>query len=276
MSYTPNTWVARQGTGLNRYQDQNGDYITLTPAPESVTTPGTPFSVDWMNHLEQGVQAASQAADTAQEYVQTTYYVSTTGSDTTGDGSSNSPFATIAKAIAAAPVYTRNLSVLIQPGTYTENLSVQFIPFSVSISSADLSQTVSLASASIAYCQHVDFRGITFTGSLSTGNKPQLQLSYVGNAYIASCSFSGGVGITGVGVSYGSTAYLYNNVFNNCALYAIYCGNASTMSVDRPSGSGNGVLFCAEAAMIYYYNASSFLGTSLKSETYGGQVRTTA
>ena len=65
MSYTPNTWEARKGTGLNRYIDQNGNYQTLTPAPESVTVPGTPFSVDWMNHLEQGVQEAAATADAA-------------------------------------------------------------------------------------------------------------------------------------------------------------------------------------------------------------------
>lgn len=55
MSYTPNMWQARQGTGLNRFVDQNKNYWYLTPAPESVVTPGTPFSADWMNHIEQGI-----------------------------------------------------------------------------------------------------------------------------------------------------------------------------------------------------------------------------
>lgn len=55
MPYTPNTWVARQGTDLNRFQDQDGNFITLTQAPTEVITQGTPFSADWMNHIEQGI-----------------------------------------------------------------------------------------------------------------------------------------------------------------------------------------------------------------------------
>ena len=59
MAYTPNTWVARAGTGLNRFSYvMDGDYIYLTPAPVSVQDPGTPFSVDWMNNIEQGITAA--------------------------------------------------------------------------------------------------------------------------------------------------------------------------------------------------------------------------
>ena len=59
MAYTPNTWVARAGTGLNRFSYvMDGDYIYLTPAPVSVQDPGTPFSVDWMNNIEQGITDA--------------------------------------------------------------------------------------------------------------------------------------------------------------------------------------------------------------------------
>ena len=63
MPYTPNTWQARQGSGLNRFQDQNGTLYEFTAAPAEVTQPGTPFSADWMNHLEQGVAAAQSGAD---------------------------------------------------------------------------------------------------------------------------------------------------------------------------------------------------------------------
>lgn len=63
MAYTPNTWVARAGTGLNRFSYvMDGDYIYLTPAPESVQQTGTPFSTDWMNHIEQGIADAYENA----------------------------------------------------------------------------------------------------------------------------------------------------------------------------------------------------------------------
>ena len=63
MAYTPNTWTAREGTGLNRYVDNDGNYHYLTPAPESVVVPGTPFSADWMNHIETGIKALSDTLD---------------------------------------------------------------------------------------------------------------------------------------------------------------------------------------------------------------------
>jgi hypothetical protein len=58
MSYTPNTWQERQGSGLNRFQDQNGNLYEFTAVPTEVTQAGTPFSATWMNHIEQGIADA--------------------------------------------------------------------------------------------------------------------------------------------------------------------------------------------------------------------------
>ena len=55
MAYTPNTWQSREGTGLNKFQDQDGNIYEFTAIPDQVTQPGTPFSADWMNHIEQGI-----------------------------------------------------------------------------------------------------------------------------------------------------------------------------------------------------------------------------
>lgn len=60
MAYTPNEWKARQGTGLNRFQDQNGDFWEFTAAPAEITQAGTPFSADWMNHIEQELGSEGQ------------------------------------------------------------------------------------------------------------------------------------------------------------------------------------------------------------------------
>lgn len=63
--YIPNTWVSRQGTGLNRFVDQEGNALFLTSAPTEIVTEGTPFSADWMNHIEQGVADTSEAVTRA-------------------------------------------------------------------------------------------------------------------------------------------------------------------------------------------------------------------
>lgn len=56
MAYIPNTWQAREGTGLNKYTDTTtGQVLTLQSTPDSLTQEGTPFSADWMNHIENGI-----------------------------------------------------------------------------------------------------------------------------------------------------------------------------------------------------------------------------
>lgn len=66
MAYTPNVWEPRTGQGLNKFTDANtGNVLELENTPDSVTSPGTPFSADWMNHIETGIQGAAQTADEA-------------------------------------------------------------------------------------------------------------------------------------------------------------------------------------------------------------------
>lgn len=58
MAYKKHEWKARQGTGLNKFRDQNGNIYEFEAAPDEVTQPGTPFSAEWMNEMEEGIAAA--------------------------------------------------------------------------------------------------------------------------------------------------------------------------------------------------------------------------
>lgn len=58
MAYKKHEWKARQGVGLNKFRDQNGVLYEFESAPDEVTEPGTPFSSDWMNEMEEGIAAA--------------------------------------------------------------------------------------------------------------------------------------------------------------------------------------------------------------------------
>ncbi len=75
MAYEKQTWEAREGVGLNKFTDQlTGTVLELTSTPDSVTTPGSPFSVERMNHMEQGIFDATEMAEqaltgAAQQYV---------------------------------------------------------------------------------------------------------------------------------------------------------------------------------------------------------------
>lgn len=59
-AYSKHSWLPRLGTGLNRFKDQNDDYIYLTSEPKSVSQVGTPFSATWMNEIEDGIYNAGQ------------------------------------------------------------------------------------------------------------------------------------------------------------------------------------------------------------------------
>lgn len=59
MAYNKHTWVARQGVGLNKFTDQNGNKYEFTPSPDEVTRPGTPFSAEWMNEMEEQLEKAA-------------------------------------------------------------------------------------------------------------------------------------------------------------------------------------------------------------------------
>ena len=69
MAYQKNVWQDRVGVGLNRFVDQNGNEYEFTPAPVSVTSEGTPFSAAWMNHIEEGIETASDALEYYHSYM---------------------------------------------------------------------------------------------------------------------------------------------------------------------------------------------------------------
>ena len=63
MAYTKTTWLARVGTALNRFLKTNETEtsVELTNDPTGVSTAGTPFTVDNMNKIEQGIYDAHEA-----------------------------------------------------------------------------------------------------------------------------------------------------------------------------------------------------------------------
>jgi hypothetical protein len=68
MAYTKMDWKARKGVNLNKFLKLNETAATviLDNAPDAITVPGTPFSEENMNHIEQGVYDAHElvAAET--------------------------------------------------------------------------------------------------------------------------------------------------------------------------------------------------------------------
>ena len=62
MAYTKHNWQAREGTGLSKYTDTiTGQVLNLQSTPDSVTQEGTPFTAEWMNEMEQGIENGNNA-----------------------------------------------------------------------------------------------------------------------------------------------------------------------------------------------------------------------
>jgi hypothetical protein len=60
MAYIKNEWKARQGAGLNRFRKsgETEEFIYLDNEPDQITEPGTSFSSERMNCIEDGIYAA--------------------------------------------------------------------------------------------------------------------------------------------------------------------------------------------------------------------------
>ena len=72
MAYTKTEWKARQGVNLNKFTKsrETEESVILTNTPDSITQPGTPFTADNMNKIEQGIADAHTTADRAVERLQ--------------------------------------------------------------------------------------------------------------------------------------------------------------------------------------------------------------
>jgi hypothetical protein len=74
MAYTKTNWLPRQGTNLNKFtkSTETPASVILTNTPDAVTQPGTPFSVENMNRIEQGIfdahEGISELSDTLTSY----------------------------------------------------------------------------------------------------------------------------------------------------------------------------------------------------------------
>ncbi len=59
MAYNKHTWVKRLGTGLNKFKDTiTGQVMALVNQPDYVSQEGTPLRADWLNEMEEGIEAA--------------------------------------------------------------------------------------------------------------------------------------------------------------------------------------------------------------------------
>lgn len=111
-----------------------------------------------------------------------TVYVSVSGDDTSGDGSASFPYKTITQASSKSALGS---SIVIYPGTYTENISVSVEDITIS----SLAGNVIISGNFSTSANNTNIRNIKFTGTSSISIGP------ANNFIFKNCSFDSNVGI---------------------------------------------------------------------------------
>jgi len=145
-----------------------------------------------------------------------TIYISTTGSDTTGDGSLANPFATIQKGVDTA---SAGFTIIVRNGTYTQNVNVTK---SLNIHSENGPTVTTVVAANVTdhvfdvTASNTTIRGFTIYGTGVTSYKAGIALNQVNNSIVEN-NYSGTGSTTdnyyGVLIYRGANNQILNNRF---------------------------------------------------------------
>lgn len=198
-----------------------------------------------------------------------TIYVSTTGNDNTGLGTSASPYRTITKALSVIPknLNGKTVTISIAAGTYAEDVKVKH--FSCGTIKFTGSSTVTMNSLEVSSCVlRVDFLSLAFTGSVG------LSVNECG-AFITS---SGNVTTTGssVGIAAheGSYVYVGGGVTFNTVTTGISANSASNVYVSDIFGSNVGTSMIASTGAQIAYGTHSATTRAITATSTGGRINT--
>lgn len=218
-----------------------------------------------------------QKANTLTQNV--TVYVSTSGNDLNGDGSSVAPYKTIQAALNSIP---RNLGgctakVSIAEGTYNERIDVSgFSGGHLIVGEAE--RTVTIRGINVNNSSHVTFNISNVTWASGFAGT----IVYIG--YNSSVSLGYGMTVrcagseeVGVGVTYLSKLNANNTVLTvlNCARTAVLATYGSIVALTTITGSSNTALgLLAERGSILSYSTATISSTEGNASRTGGRILT--
>lgn len=220
-----------------------------------------------------------QKADRLKENV--TVYVSTAGSDITGDGTSVAPYATIQKAINSLPKWLDGnmATISIADGTYEERVEIDGFQGGI-VELGSVGRNVTVRSVSVTASNLVRLN-VNITHSSALGGTP-LTIRFgsnvqFGDEYTIDCASSN---VSGIMVESGSTLSSLVDWFgemlkltvNNCKNFAIYATAGSKVALGEIAGSNNDTgLYAADGATITY-RTRSMTATTANVTVAGGRI----
>jgi hypothetical protein len=209
----------------------------------------------------------------------TVVYVSTSGNNTSGTGSSDAPYATIQAAINSIPKNLSGCTVTINvaSGTYNERVSVVgFTGGTLVIGVSGRSVTVRGISINSSSTVELNISNLTKTSSFGG---PILHADDGSNVLIASAMQINGNGDGVMGISATNFSSIYANTgvtvgVSNCEGAAVGAERCSLVSFDTITGSDNVVGVTAVRGGIVSYKTESMTNMWGNSADTGGLVLT--
>lgn len=208
-----------------------------------------------------------------------TVYVSKSGSDTSGNGTSSAPYLTIKKAIDSIPKVLNGFHAQIDigAGTYEERVSIDsFVGGRITLGVSGRTVTVRGVSIMSSNSVRIAISNITYSSSVS-GEGAGLYMSYGSNLQIISALTVNMANSTnyGIAVEHGSVLNTINVpvTVNNCGRAAVMSTYGATCVLSNIQGSGNTNFgLAATLGGIIAYQVKSITGTSGDYSQHGGRI----
>lgn len=249
--------------------------VTLTPVSgatntfdmvraDEPTTVGTPINKALLDNKAYTLTAA------------VTVYVTKSGSDTTGDGTSGNPFLTIQKAVNSLPkcLGSYHAQINIGAGTYEERVVID--GFTGGRLTLGVGNAVIVRGISVFSSNYVRINIPTITYSSSIGGT----LLYAGagsdvlvlSALTLNCQ---SVSINGIGADQGSSLCCSGavTVYNSWSS-AVIALTGAKVYLSSILGSGNTIGLRAESGGVIHYGTRNITATTANSTVTGGRIYT--
>lgn len=242
------------------------EYVTWERADEP-TVEGTPINKALFDSIaaDQGLAAAK------------TVYVAASGSNTLGDGSSTSPYATIAKALSTLPKNLNGYDVTISAatGTYNEDVSVSgFFGGNIILNGASGgSITIKSLTVKDGASLHISSNiSMGVSGSAGTAGIVVQQgklLSFATNVLVTAAQN------IGVYVARGGFAMFGNLGVSNSKTIAVQATSGATVYIDSLLGTNNsGIAIQSGNGALVGFNSKSIAASATFLTMYGGRIYT--
>ena len=203
------------------------EYVTWERADEP-TVAGTPINKALFDSIAADIGLAAN----------TTVFVSKSGSDTLGNGTSSNPYLTITKAISSLPKNLNGQTTVINIGAGTYNETVSFANFSAGtvIVNGNAGAGVTVEGFRVENCS------VRIDGIALTIGSQGLSVTAKGMFYTANANITINGGQDGLTLRYGAVVEISTTLtINNTTVRAIQVQYASLLSVANLAGTGNSV-----------------------------------